>query len=39
MIQPKSQTAWSRLGWFFALWLAGVSAVTLVGLVVRAWLG
>lgn len=38
MPQPTSQT-WSRLGWFFGLWVAGVSVVALVGLLIRAWLG
>lgn len=29
---------WSRLAWFVGLWAAGVAAVGLVGLVIRAWL-
>jgi preprotein translocase subunit Sss1 len=27
-----------RLGWFVALWLAGVAAVGAVGLLIRLWL-
>ncbi|HEY9057633.1 MAG TPA: DUF2474 domain-containing protein [Aurantimonas sp.] len=26
---------WKRLGWFVILWLGGVAAVSLVGLVIR----
>jgi hypothetical protein len=29
---------WQRLLWFAALWLAGVAAVGLVGLIIRTWL-
>ncbi|CAD7032268.1 protein of unknown function [Pseudorhizobium banfieldiae] len=28
-----------RLAWFVGLWLAGVLAVTVVGLVIKLWLG
>jgi hypothetical protein len=35
--QP-SQSLWRQLAWFVGLWLAGVGAVGLVGLVIRAWL-
>ena len=29
---------WSKLAWFAGLWLAGVSAVGLVSLIIRAWI-
>jgi hypothetical protein len=29
---------WRRLAWFFGLWLAGVTAVGIVGGVIRWWL-
>ncbi len=30
--------AWTKAGWFIALWLGGVLAVTAVGLVIRLFL-
>lgn len=29
----------TQIGWFVGLWLAGVVAVTAVGLVIKLWLG
>jgi hypothetical protein len=38
MRAQATPTLWSRLAWFVGLWLAGVGMVSLVGLVIRAWL-
>lgn len=29
----------AQIGWFIGLWLAGVLAVSLLGLVIKFWLG
>lgn len=29
---------WKQLAWFVGLWCVGVGAVSLIGLVIRAWL-
>jgi hypothetical protein len=38
MRAQATRTLWSKLAWFVGLWLAGVGAVGLVSLVIRAWL-
>lgn len=29
----------NRLLWFFGLWVAGVATITVVGLIIKFWLG
>lgn len=36
MAEPSSG---KRVLWFIALWLAGVATVSIVGLVIKIWLG
>ena len=38
-LPASSLPLWRRLAWFAALWLGGVAAVALVGLVIKLMLG
>lgn len=37
--EPKQRTGPREVAWFIALWAGGVATVTLVGLVIRLFIG